>query len=158
MGADTFYTEATGKTAQEAFQNAIDQARWEHGHGGYSGTIAEKGGRGFLLITDSGKDIRLRIKETIKKTKDKLKNLKKAPGTDEEWKRRDLEEELFDLKHALKNFPPKPTPRNIAHALVSMEDRRIDDKWGPAGCIDMTPKLTGKRKPKHFLFFGWASS
>jgi hypothetical protein len=29
-------------------------------------------------------------------------------------------------------------------------DERIDDKWGPAGCIDL--------KNGEYLFFGWASS
>ena len=42
MGASDFWTPARGKTAQEAFNNAVDEARYEHGHGGYTGTIAEK--------------------------------------------------------------------------------------------------------------------
>ena len=54
---------------------------------------------------------------------------------------------------------PKMSTGDIAeHLLAKLFDERIDDKWGPAGCIDMDPKLTGKRKPKRFLFFGWASS
>ena len=31
-----------GKTAQAAFDKVVEQAQWEHGHRGYSGTIAEK--------------------------------------------------------------------------------------------------------------------
>ena len=42
MGATNFYTEAEGKTLAEAFSNAVREARHWHGHGGYSGTIAEK--------------------------------------------------------------------------------------------------------------------
>jgi hypothetical protein len=42
MGAQDFTSTAKGKTAQEAFNNATEQARYEYGHGGYSGTIAEK--------------------------------------------------------------------------------------------------------------------
>jgi hypothetical protein len=42
MGATNFYTEAEGKTFAEAFSNAVREARHWHGHGGYSGTIAEK--------------------------------------------------------------------------------------------------------------------
>ncbi len=42
MGAQTFMTAARGKTAREAFQNAVDAAQYERGHGGYTGTIAEK--------------------------------------------------------------------------------------------------------------------
>lgn len=42
MGACTFYQSAEGRTAQEAFKLAREEAAWEHGHGGYTGTIAEK--------------------------------------------------------------------------------------------------------------------
>lgn len=38
----------------------------------------------------------------------------------------------------------------FAEDLIDKGDRRIDDKWGPAGCIDL--------KNGEFLFFGWASS
>lgn len=37
-----------GKTAAEAFRSAVEEAQYEHGHGGYSGTIAEK--RSFRMI------------------------------------------------------------------------------------------------------------
>jgi hypothetical protein len=42
MGGCTFWNRATGKTAAEAFASVTEAARYEHGHGGYSGTIAEK--------------------------------------------------------------------------------------------------------------------
>ena len=42
MGSCDFWTKAEGKTAQEAFNNATETARYESGHGGYTGTIAEK--------------------------------------------------------------------------------------------------------------------
>lgn len=42
MGACDFICRARGKTAQEAFDAAVRDAEWEHGHGGYTGTIAEK--------------------------------------------------------------------------------------------------------------------
>ena len=42
MGATTFFTYATGKTAKEAFASAQSEARYDHGHSGYTGTIAEK--------------------------------------------------------------------------------------------------------------------
>jgi len=44
MGAVPFITTGIGTTAQEAFVAAVDRAHWESGHGGYSGTIAEKDG------------------------------------------------------------------------------------------------------------------
>mgnify|MGYP001585615403 CR=1 FL=1 len=42
MGAQTFHIQVKGKTAQEAFQSAVEKARWDYGHAGYTGTIAEK--------------------------------------------------------------------------------------------------------------------
>jgi len=48
MGAQDFFVEAEGATAQEAFRNAVDEARHEYGHGGYTGTIAEKGS--FVIV------------------------------------------------------------------------------------------------------------
>lgn len=45
MGACTFYNEVPGFTAvQDAFRHAVDQAYWEYGHAGYTGTICEKPG------------------------------------------------------------------------------------------------------------------
>ena len=42
MGASEFINVAEGKTADAAFKKLVEQAQWENGHGGYSGTIAEK--------------------------------------------------------------------------------------------------------------------
>jgi len=48
MGAQEFCVTATGKTAQDAFNNAVTDAQWEYGHGGYTGTIAEKSS--FVMV------------------------------------------------------------------------------------------------------------
>ena len=42
MGADVFHTRGRGKNAQEAFDDAVDQACYDFGHQGYTGSIAEK--------------------------------------------------------------------------------------------------------------------
>lgn len=42
MGAQPFMTEATGKNPDHAFSIAIEEATYWYGHGGYTGTIAEK--------------------------------------------------------------------------------------------------------------------
>jgi hypothetical protein len=49
-GGTDFWTTGRGKTPEIAFREAVDQAKYEHGHGGYSGTIAEKAGDGFVLL------------------------------------------------------------------------------------------------------------
>lgn len=90
MGSDQFFMKVSGKSPEEAFQNAI-----EHGHSGYTGTIAEK--HEFTMI----------------------------------------------------EVPKGVKPEAHASTLIDNGDERIDDKWGPAGCIAM-----GKNQ---YLFFGWAS-
>lgn len=50
MGADNFSVVSAGASADAAFRRAVEHAQWEHGHGGYSGTIAEK--RSFTVIGD----------------------------------------------------------------------------------------------------------
>lgn len=42
MGASVFFSTANGSSAKEAFRIACDEAAYEYGHGGYTGTIAEK--------------------------------------------------------------------------------------------------------------------
>jgi len=114
MGGTTFFTYGYGKDAKEAFRRAVEEATWEHGHGGYTGTIAEKSDY-------------ISIPESEHKGKNKIK---------------------------------------YAQTLIDKEDRRIDDKWGPAGAIRLTGDLEKKlrkrknlqgKKVKIYLFFGWAS-
>lgn len=44
MGASEFrvYIKSDGITPDQAFEQLVNQAQWEHGHSGYTGTIAEK--------------------------------------------------------------------------------------------------------------------
>lgn len=50
MGAEFNFTRLKASNTQEALkqaQDVIDQARWEYGHGGYSGSFAECPGATF---------------------------------------------------------------------------------------------------------------
>lgn len=42
MGSSTFHTIGSGNDARLAFREAREDAKYDHGHGGYSGSIAEK--------------------------------------------------------------------------------------------------------------------
>jgi hypothetical protein len=42
MGAELFFTKAYGASPKEAFDNAVKEAQYNHGHSGYTGSIAEK--------------------------------------------------------------------------------------------------------------------
>ena len=51
MGAHMFYKRADGEDAESAFRSAVKKAQYYHGHGGYTGTIAEK--TSFTSIPES---------------------------------------------------------------------------------------------------------
>jgi hypothetical protein len=51
MGAEQFITTAEGATVKEAFDAAREEAAYERGHRGYTGTIAEKDE--FVIISDA---------------------------------------------------------------------------------------------------------
>jgi hypothetical protein len=150
MGGNTFFTTAEGRTADDAFRTAVSQAQWEYGHGGYTGTIAEKASDGFVMIADNGSQVSERIRAEKKRLQAAIRR------TTDKFEKNSLRWRLTDLRTI--KLKKRMSPREIASALMDLRDRRVDDKWGPCGCIDLTPNLTGKRKPKRFLFFGWASS
>lgn len=52
MGGTTFTKIAKGANAQAAFNAAREQAQYDHGHAGYTGTIAEKSS---FVVIDRGK-------------------------------------------------------------------------------------------------------
>ena len=64
MGATTFGVTIEAENAQEAFNNAKEQAYYDHGHSGYTGTIAEKSGY-RLLTVPKDKSLKDFIDETI---------------------------------------------------------------------------------------------
>lgn len=101
MGASYFCVRSKGRTAQEAFDAAVEEARYDYGHAGYTGTLAEK--TSFVMIE-----------------------------------------------------PPTGDRVAFAASLEDAEeiDPRVEDKWGPAGCVEVGPD----GDETMFVFFGWASS
>jgi hypothetical protein len=129
MGACDFKTVQTGDSARHAFVMACDHAAYMSGHGGYTGTIAEKSS--FIEIRDTLADVRrLLANPAINENTRKycVKTLDRAAESSE----------LAVHAHA------------VADVLMCIDDSRIRDKWGPAGCINAGPKT--------YLFFGYASS
>ena len=101
MGAQSFVTSHYGDTAREAFKAGRDNALYENGHNGYTGSLAEK--HDFVVLP-------------------------KLEGK---------------------------TPQESAWQYIDDCDPRIDDKWGPAGCIE---SFDEQYKLKQWVFFGWASA
>ena len=116
MGAEMFYVKKIGqfKDAQEAFTQAVNVAKHFDGHGGYTGTIAEK--QNFKMVS----------------------------------------------------VPKGQDPKDFVDACLNFSDGKFwDDKWGPAGCIDVSGKyLKEERGEKYkgvrnfhvYYFFGFASN
>ena len=110
MGAEQFTCTSIGKSAGDAFSRAVERASYERGHGGYTGTIAEKDS--FVSIP----------------------------------------------------VPKAQDPGAFALNMLKDGDPRIDDKWGPAGCVKLKTSEEDRAKyglkdgESRYFFFGWASS
>jgi hypothetical protein len=56
MGATNFGCIGRGKDANEAFFSAREDALYKHGHGGYTGSIAEKNSFKLVTLTEDEKN------------------------------------------------------------------------------------------------------
>jgi hypothetical protein len=187
MGGCDFICQSEGRDANDAFRNAVEEAEYKRGHDPYNGTISTIS-EGFVMIPDTWKDVKQRYVDSLNAMADLLKRIQEVPATEYVAFNSEVEKELDSLpagpvylrgkaaktksgtmngiRAAMKGLrkkrdscTAKMQPSDIAsHLLYEMCDPRVDEKRGPCGCIDMDPKLTGKRKPKRFLFFGIAAS
>jgi hypothetical protein len=132
MGACDFEAYGTGKTVGEAFGSAVNEAQWEHGHGGYSGTIAEK--HGFSLIPDSViVDKSIRPRQLVGLLWEAL-----------------YEDEDGEGEARVKLATVLSPAADVRRILEMMED-----KWGDALALRAPDTEAGE---KRWLFFGLASS
>lgn len=139
MGADEFFSVATGKDASTAFNRAVENALWEHGHGGYSGTIAEK--HSFIeLRVPKGLDPAMFANMVNAYWPGQQKSKWCPEGEPEScggtWDQK-LNATFTELSDTDKN-------------AVRKAYQAVQDKWGPAGCVDLGDG--------RFAFLGWASS
>jgi hypothetical protein len=63
MGASNFEQIEFGKTVDEAYRNACDEAVWDNGHDAYNGTISTT--RGFIVIPRRGRKVYNIINEIL---------------------------------------------------------------------------------------------
>lgn len=155
MGATDFMDIGQGKTASEAFRNAHDNATWEHGHGGYTGTVAEKGG--FVLLTRPPRVSARKVVDTIGLAVLHDANIHYSSHTP----KREVDKMRREHKKAYDQV--------VAWYGAQAESiiRQYDDKWGHALAIEADPTHTKslrgrygekpKRGTKYFMFFGLAS-
>ena len=153
MGAEAFEVMTNGKDVAEAFTRAVDNAFWDYGHAGYTGSICEKPGA-YLIPTPKGVT-----------AQDAAEAIVAAQGWDSPrsiWP--DMKPEFveqqnkhYELAEAAFAKVAKWFGQHEAEKIVKMSD----DKWDDAVAIELTAKeypkdnATGDR---WFFFFGWASS
>jgi len=173
MGAMDFEEYAVAKTATEAFRQAREDALYEYGHRGYTGSMAEK--HSFRQIPVQGSNPVKFVKalktwgnqnhsfdekewlaywDTVAK---KLRKTRYTPGK-YVVSTKNAEGERIQSVRTLKGFKP---PACGAF---------WEDKWNDAACVDLGPatktnidklgirNILPQRGSRIFVFFGWASS
>lgn len=136
MGACGFANVGKGRSAEEVFRLLVDDAAHEHGHGGYTGTIAEKSD--FRNVPAPPEAWRRELLTT------KIADLERVLAENEKrvalpggayWARNieSGKERIKEIKARLAD--PKPIPlAEIAYDYAEALDEKFD-KWGPAGCL-----------------------
>ena len=111
MGAECYLNIGKGKTAQHAFDRLVEKAQWDHGHAGYTGTIAEK--TNFVeFIRPKGMR-----RDSVRKMVEQLEGVMY-----DNYGLPDLE--------PLQALYPKFNVQKMYHIY--------QDKWGPALCISLS--------------------
>lgn len=169
MGATDFSSYGLGKTAREAFSHAQDEARYYHGHGGYSGTIAEK--PGYVLVE---------IPSGVRCSADKFVNLVAQASYEgdadftylrEDIKycktaaeRRKIEAQIRKREKSAASFWRKINPKLVP--VVKRAAPIYESKWDECIAIEIKGKEAVEIKSRHgrkgthdrvFLFAGYAS-
>lgn len=154
MGATNFSDVGRGKTIESAFANAVKRAYYDYGHGGYTGSIAEK--HGYIEFDRPNRWTPQKIETLVWQAADFDATRRERPQkftkwineTDEQFKARKAQarkwaresEKAYDKLIEL--FGRRDAERLIAIA---------NDKWGPCAAIPMPGTKT------MWYFFGLAS-
>lgn len=133
MGAYSFEEYGAGKDADTVFRALVEQAQWEHGHGGYTGTIAEKGE--FIMVED----------EPITWTQ--------AQRQISQW------HDSMGRTYTPLKMPAKRRPVYAGfsggYSMRSIETDgtiEVGEKWGPAGCIEVKRSSIPEKIMKAYFY------
>lgn len=168
MGGCDFDVVARGPSAKEAFRLAVEQAQYESGHGGYTGTIAEKSG--FIMLPPSEAQMAEFVAEVRKSCGAQIRRLRGLPVVSKEtwdlyWRaprgtmerpaeevaasvesEAAREERIAQVKASMKRDPLRLAAlRKWADWATSNHDE-VSDKWGPAGCLVLSEPVKGRRR------------
>jgi len=157
MGATEFAIDNVGKDTGDAFDKQVASDRYNFGHSGYTGTMAEKDG--FVLINRPPRITAGRLMDTIIDATQWMFWL----DTDEKYRHAYAKPKARcrDAWERLNKWYPDRTGRRPGGARDICNT--YDEKWGPALAVEQSPaekKERWKGLPrgtKTFLFFGMAS-
>ncbi len=168
MGANSFETYHDGANVETAFAEAVQAAAWEHGNGGYTGTIAEKDD--FIIITEQP----ISYDEATRLARDLL--TRKDPRVADKWgpagaipvKQTTRTVRLDNLPTpALGGSPDRQLARVtriardralITEAETVTEGYRLFPEGFSLTVAKDPAAVTAQTEPDGWLFFGWASS
>lgn len=171
MGASDFTQTGFGRDVREAFIKARDQAAWEYGHGGYTGTLAEKSE--YVLLELPPRVNLDRFLNWVQAAeygepeweRERLAYLEqnRAPrGQGQNWRK-----EKARLKESIRHSERELAKIPAQHlSLVQRAAAIWRDKWGPALAIELRGEAAVKAKKraglggtrqKVFVFAGLAS-
>ena len=173
MGAIELSVDCIGKTVDEAYKDQVDHDLYEYGHGGYTGTLAEKDG--FILIPRPPRYTAEKVEATFWLADSYYWWL--------EWGSRPETRPAKGGKAALdllkKWYPKGDLDARGRGAGMTMQSWMVgglivdweyllrsvlDEKWGPALAIEQSPAERKRRwnnlprGHKTWTFFGLAST
>lgn len=173
-----FTIPAEGRNATEAFKMAVVSSMGEE-----EGISLKES---YMMVDENWKSLKIRYSEYVQKMNEILRELSETPA--KEYSRENFIEDVrknglplwaFDYDKLQTKNGAVVSLRALAkswrehrnnckqnmgvaeiidHLMLEMCDDRFVKPDSPAGCIDLTPKITGQRKPKKFLFFGLAEA
>jgi hypothetical protein len=184
MGASFFTTTYRGKSLNDAYKSAVEEAESEHGHDPYNGTIATTAAYGVMDRTKeykaSGKSLNDYIDSQINKLskrqcaaicveepKDNNNKVKSQvehiviPGT-KKWvlkyvvyNHHNNELGSFDTKGDAVEFARKRTEKTQQTTIIEIK-KVLDGKINPR-VAKISYKRSSTEKDGKWIFFGWAA-
>jgi len=146
MGGCDFANTGKGRSAAEVFKQLQDDALYESGHGGYSGTIAEK--HGFHPIPQPSQDtLRATLTRQLEHSKKQVEYAtnevaKYASEANGYWLKNSKErleeatKNVRELEAKLANKDPIIADRDLLHSYADWyESEHPNEKWGAAYCL-----------------------
>jgi hypothetical protein len=161
MGACNFSNLGSGPDVRAAFRSRVEQAQWEHGHGGYSGTIAEK--HDVALFVLPARWTADRFEEAVWTLGELVSDQEYAACEVRFHSSAPARKRLAQAERKLAAFRKKLGP----HAATLERAAKVaNDKWGAAVAVEVSAAERRayaarnglKRGQKVFRFFGMASS